>query len=204
MKRLTLFTLSLMAFLSLSVVSTVVVWSQPTQFSGPASSFPIKFTSTTPPDASGNERFISTTETFSGTIELLFTGGGLQADEGGCFVKFSGDDGTTFCVTDASLIRTFDARERTDQLLLLGTGDFSKPTTGGNKTGPFFMDAKGSLRKIGTATITITITLNGSIEGWASDGEFIFSGKFRTTLNPSVPPPVPPPGNDPCLGCWDY
>ncbi|HSB04797.1 MAG TPA: CHRD domain-containing protein [Thermodesulfobacteriota bacterium] len=169
----------------IGMVGTVVVGSQPTQnqtlFSGPAS-FSIKFTSTTPPDATGNQKFTSTTQPFTGTIKLIFKGDSLLADEEGCFVKFSGDDGTTFCALDASFIRTFSTRSTTDQLLLVGAGDSSRPVTGGNKTGPFFINSKGSLKKSSGAVVSIS--LNGSIGGGASDGEFVFSANFRATLTP--------------------
>ena len=167
------------------MVGTVVVGNQsapnPVLFSG-AASFSIKFTSVTPPDPSGNEKFTSTTESFNGTIKLILNNDALLADETGCFVKFSGADGTTFCVSDAAFMRAFSTRGTSDQFLLTGSGETSKPTSGGVERGPFFLSSKGSLKE--SSGVVVSISLSGSIGWGSSDGEFTFSATVKATLTP--------------------
>jgi len=169
----------------IGMVGTVVVGNQttqnPVQFSGLVT-FSIKFTSVSPPNSSGNEKFVSTTESFNGTVKLILKNDTLLADETGCFVKFSGSDGTTFCVSDATFMRAFSTRGTSDQLLLVGTGDTSRSTIGGVEKGPFFLNSKGTLKESSGAVVSIS--LSGSIGGGASDGEFIFSATIRPTLTP--------------------
>lgn len=154
-----------------------------TQWSGPTS-FSMIFTSIST-DASGNKKFTTSRQTFKGTIQFITIGDTLLADEGGCFIKFLGDNGKSACFNDKAFLKTFNLKSKTDQLSLIGTGAgvFSKVTGGETETGPAYLDTKGTFRKDKSGNV-VSIDLKGKIAGGASDDDFVFSGSFRSTLKP--------------------
>ena len=137
-------------------------------------SFSLKFTFPQQADTKGNIRFFSSTQPFEGRIELF------AEDLIGKQITFVSDDGTTtgFFRTLTSVMT--DTSGRSDQLLLIGTGDFSSSVTGSQTTGIAYIDAKGTLKKDSLGAIT-SIILSGKIAGGV-DQATVFSATFRATL----------------------
>ena len=143
-------------------------------------SFPIKSTSTYE-DVSENIKFQNATDTFSGTFELYAGEQGLSPNEEGCYARFAHNDGTTaLCIKEATFISTNVFKSKSDQLLLIGTGDFSISLNGKDSKGGAYWDAKGTLKKDipGQAT---SITISGKIAG-GSNPESVFNASFNATL----------------------
>ncbi len=145
-------------------VSQSILWKTPVSFS-------LKFTYPQA-DAKGNIKFQNLTQPFTGTIEYF------EQDLIAKQITFISDDGTT-----AGYFRTLtsvmtDTSARSDQLLLIGTGDFAY--AGGQYTGMAYLDAKGTFKKDTTGAIT-SISFSGKVSGGV-DQTAVFSGTFRATL----------------------
>lgn len=152
-----------------------------------AVSFPIKITSVER-DSSGNIKLLTSMDIFNGTIELstgLSPGEVVSVPNGnGSYITFSSADGTNLCIKGVAFVATDISKSRTDQLLVVGTGDFSTTVETTKVTGIGYLDSKGTLKKDSMGSIT-SISLNGKIAGGiAGDSAFVFSGNFRSTLSP--------------------
>jgi len=168
------------------MVGTIIVSGQEppppqVQFNGTVSS-PLKITSTVT-DTSGKRKFSTSTRQFTGSIQMITKGDDLTADEGGCFVKLSGNDNTVICIKEKAFITTFNEKSKTDLLLLTGTGSFSEPSGGETVTGPVYLDTKGTIKKDPSGK-AISISLTGKIAGGTTE-QFYFSGNIKSTLTPS-------------------
>jgi|GEM_PF-5834169 len=190
MKKLVMLVLAfagLNLFITSSYAATVRQQSSPPsaddkiQFNG-TFLFPVKITIPVT-DSSGNRRFRTSARRFAGTIRFINEGDDLVADQNGCFVDFSGEDGSSICIDKQALITTFNSENRTNNLLLIGTGGFSLQSGGVTKTGQIYIDTKGSIKKDSLGNI-ISIGLNGKVAG-GSNGDLIFNGNFKSTLVPS-------------------
>lgn len=137
----------------------------------PEVSFSLKFTYPQA-DAKGNVKFYNSTQMFTGRIELF------EEDLIAKQITFISDDGTTTGYFRTLTSIMMDTSGRSDQLLLIGTGDFSY--AGGQYTGMAYLDAKGTFRKDGTGAVT-SISFNGKVSGGV-DQTTVFSGTFRSTL----------------------
>ncbi len=148
-------------------------------------SFPIKITSVEQ-DSSGNIKLLTSTGTFNGTIELstgLSSGGVvLVPDSKGCYVTLSSVDGMSLCVKGVASVATDISKSRTDRILFIGTGDFSRTVEATTATGIGHLDSKGTLKKDSMGSIT-SMSLDGKIAG-GIDGTSLFSGDFKATLTP--------------------
>ncbi len=105
-------------------------------------SFPVKVTSVYE-DASGNMKFRTSTETFTAAVKLYIGEGGMRTE-----LEFLSDDGmTTIRIKEVAFLKTGVKKSKTDQLLILGTGDFTTITEGKTYPGIACLDGKGILRK---------------------------------------------------------
>lgn len=154
-------------------------------FRGTAS-FPIKITS-----QGDNGKFKTSTTTFMGTIDLFMSEEGGLVAVNGCVMLFSGEDGTTLCITEAVGVPTHNPKSSTGKFLLIGIGDFSTPTTVAEKvSGMGYLDSKGTFTGDQNGNPT-SISMNGKIAGGIvetpgmSDSEkFVFSSaSFKCTLS---------------------
>jgi hypothetical protein len=144
-----------------------------------ASSLSIKITSINE-DNPPNAKFVSLTVPITGTIECYMDQEVLILNDEGCYMKFSGQDGTTICFKNVAAIATGAQKNKSDQLLMIGTGDFNIRTMGLSISGIIYFDTKGTLAKDSSGDLT-SISLNGKIGG-ASDSELFFSASLKTTL----------------------
>lgn len=173
------------------MVGTVVAGATPTnvtttikQWNGTVS-FPIKTTSTVT-DSSGNQKFRTAAQLFSGTMGMITKDSNLLADQNGCFIVLSSNSGTSICIKDEAFIRTVVAKSKTDSFQLIGTGNFSQPISGGSQSGPVYLDSKGTLKKDSTGAV-VSINLTGKVAGGIDDN-FVFNGNVKSTMVPSGSP----------------
>ena len=143
------------------------------------SSFSIKTTSIND-DNPQDARFVSLTVPVTGTTECYMDQGVLVPNDEGCYLKFFSQDGTTICFKTVAAISTGVQKSKSDQLLLIGTGDFNINTLWLSISGIIYFDTKGTLAKDSSGDLT-SISLNGKIGG-ASDSELFFSASLKTTL----------------------
>ncbi len=129
---------------------------------------------------SEDRKFQSSTSTLTGTVEVYIRGNAWAANGEGCYMKFTGDDGSTFCIKQIASLATDVAKNKTDQFLLTGTGEITLPIGGTPQSGIIYLDAKGTLKKSGTGEVT-SVSLSGKIGG-GSDGLFIMGASLKATL----------------------
>jgi len=148
-------------------VAQGVLWKGPVSFS-------LKFTYPGTEDARGNIKFQSLTQTFTGMVELFEDGFAWKQ------VTFMSNDGKTggYFRTISSVMT--DTSGGSESLLIIGTGDCSSSMTGEQETGIAYIDAKGTLKKDKTGTIT-SISFSGKIAGGVGQAT-VLSGTFRATL----------------------
>ena len=143
-------------------------------------SFPIKTTSTSH-DNAGNTKFVKSTLPFTGTIEIFTVAKEFVPGEDGCYVKFSGGDGTKICIKEVATVETSSPKSKTNQLLVKGTGVITTTIEWIPYTGVVYLDAIGTLKQNGSGELT-SIGLKGKIGGGA-DLAFVFGGSFNANLN---------------------
>ena len=142
-------------------------------------SLPLKITSTDE-ETLGNRKFRTHTNTLAGEINLFMGGEGPVPNTEGCYAKFTGDDGTKVCFNQMASISTDVDRNRSDQLLFVGTGSIIIPIDGTPMTGIAYVDVKGTLKKDSSGKIT-SISLNGKIGG-GINSENIFNATLKAAL----------------------
>jgi hypothetical protein len=126
-------------------------------------------------DGTGNEKFQTTTETLTGTL-VLFLGGAIPHR----IMFFGSDEKSSFHFGAVGSIETRVSKSKTEQLLLIGMGDFFMNQDGGEvSNGIAYLDAKGTLKKDSSGVVT-SMSLSGKIGG--GSGESIFSGTLKVTL----------------------
>jgi YVTN family beta-propeller protein len=134
----------------------------------------IKLTSPVP-DSSGNIKFQSVTNPLSGTL--------TRFEEGGLPIQFAfkSDDGTiSFQIRSLSYVETEVPKSKTDQSVLVGTGDFSISLSGTTYQGIVYLDVKETLKKDSTGEIA-SVSLNGKISG-GIDLILSFTANIKATL----------------------
>jgi len=169
---------SLMFFLFL--LSAGYVNAQPlyTVWSGSVSC-PVKITETYD-DPSGNTKFKTHTESFTGELRVFMGEEVPVQNEAGHFLELlDEEDNLVYGVNQIATIRTKVKKSKTDRVLLIGIGDFSPEP---DQEGIAYVDAIGTLKK-NTSGETTSISLKGQIAGGGGgDFPFIFSCNFRTIL----------------------
>ena len=126
-------------------------------------------------DTKGNVKFQTLNLTSTGKIIFL------EWDLVPLQVLFVSDDGKTTGTFRALNSVATDTSGRSDSLLLIGTGDFSTSFTGTLTTGTAYLDAKGTLKKDSSGTVT-SISLNGKISGGTGQTSVFSVSSFRATL----------------------
>ncbi len=133
-------------------------------------------------DAFGNVKFDKIRDSFNGTIDLTTSGRDLVPDINDCLIAFTGNDGTKLCITDAAFPTTNSNRTRSDDLLLIGIGEFSTTLQGNLFTGIGYLNADGDIRQ-NIRENDATIILKGTLSG-GSGNDLTFTGDFKAVLNP--------------------
>jgi len=123
-----------------------------------------------------NLRFDKFSDTFDGLIEIHEGKEGL-ASKDGCFIKFTGD-AMTSCIKQVVSIST-DTRG-SDELILIGSGDFSTNIDGEIVSGEAHLSLSGKFDDDDFGQM-VSIGAKGSIRG-VSDGALAFEGQFKSTL----------------------
>jgi hypothetical protein len=149
-------------------------------------SIPLKMTIESRED-NGDSKFRNLSSNFTGTVEMYIGEDGPQPNAEGCYVKFSGNDGSRICIEQIIAMTTDIKKSKTDQLLLIGTGAMTMMMEGTPRTGIAYLDSKGTLKKVGE-DISAT-TLSGKIGGGGGVGTgeaFVLSGNVKATLTEQV------------------
>jgi len=134
-----------------------------------------------------DSKFKKLSGSFTGTMEMCFGENGPQLNTEGCYVKFSGGDGSTICVKQIVSISADIEKSKTDQFLLIGTGTMTIVMEGTPLTGIAYLDSKGTLKKIGGEVSAIT--LSGKVGGGGGEGTdqaFVLIGNVKTNLTEQV------------------
>lgn len=134
-------------------------------------------------DANGEGKFRNLSSSFTGTIDMCIGEDGPQPNSEGCYIKLSGNDGSTICIKEMVSISTDIKKSKTDQVLLIGTGTMTIMMEGTPLTGIAYVDSKGTLKKVGEEISSIT--LSGKIGGGGGVGTvqgFVLSGNVKATL----------------------
>jgi hypothetical protein len=170
---------SFIFFLFLLLATYVNAQPSYTVWSGTVSC-PLKITETYD-DPSGNTKFKTHTESFTGELRFFIGEEGPVPNEAGHYLELL-DEGKNliYSVNQIAAIRTKVKKSKTDQVLLIGIGDFFFPEP--DQEGIAYVDATGTLKKDTSGEMT-SISLKGQIAGGAGgDFPFIFSCNFRTIL----------------------
>ena len=169
------------------LLSSTFVFGQPNAYEA-QTSFAITITSAVG-TTSGDITLQNLTNSFSGKIDLYY-GNGIQGPLGllipnkdGCYVSFSGEDGTTICITSvysASTETNRNARPRGyDPTRLVGTGTIVIPVGGVVEQGVVYIDVKGTDNWDRNRDME-TIFFNGKIGGGGQD--FVIAGSFKSAF----------------------
>jgi 6-phosphogluconolactonase (cycloisomerase 2 family) len=156
----------------IAVRQKIDAWTGPTSLS-----VKITFVET---DGSGNQKFVTSNETFAGTTSLYLGENGPAKSAEGCFIKFLSNDGTTICINDLGAISTESIKSKSEKALFIGSGSFVTSVEGSQVSGMAYIDAKGTLKQDSSNNL-ISIGLSGKTGGGV-DLKFTFSGSFKTTL----------------------
>ena len=158
----------------------VVLLSSTFAFGQPFTKFPINITSTAE-TTSGDVTLQNFTINFSGRNDVGFSNDSPPGpDANGCYVSFSGDDGTTICIDQVSLLSAISKKQRSSApMRVVGTGTIMIPIGGNVNSGIAYIDVKGTWRfdPFGLASLTF----NGKIGGGGQD--FVFTASFRTVFD---------------------
>ena len=142
-------------------------------FAQSQTSFPITITSAVE-TAGGNIKLQNQTNNFSGTIGLSF----YQPNANGCYVSFSGDDGTTICIDRVAEVQ--HNTRPSDAMRQVGTGTIMIPIGGVVQSGTVYIDMKGTWHcdcRRGKVTLPFTGKIGGGGQG------FVIAGTFQSTLS---------------------
>jgi hypothetical protein len=80
-------------------------------------------------------------------MEIYIDENGFLIDVNDCYLKLSGDDGTDLCIKQLASVSTDVKKSRSDQILLIGTGDTTLSTGDPEIKGIVYLDGKGTLKK---------------------------------------------------------
>jgi hypothetical protein len=135
-------------------------------------SFTIKATSLEE-DNSGNEKFFTSNQAFTGTMSLFMGEDGLKANGEGCYLKLHADDDTTVCIKNISGISTESIKSKSEKALLVGTGEFKTWIEGRKVEGLVYADLQATLKQDSFNNL-VSISLKGKLGG-GSNLDLIFS-----------------------------
>jgi hypothetical protein len=167
----------LVGFSLVSSIWTSISFAQDT-WAG-AFSFTVKSTSQEA-DNSGNEKFLTSNQTFEGTISLIADDNGLKRN-GDCYLMFLSTDGTLICITDIAGISTESQKSKSEKVLLVGVGYFNTKVEGTSVTGGIaYVDLKATLKQDSSNNL-LSIALSGKIGGGVNEANDNFV--FNATLN---------------------
>jgi len=137
-------------------------------------------------DNSGNEKFVTSNQTIAGTISLFIENDGLTKS-GGCYLLFSGTDGTKICIEEIVGISTESQKSKSEKALLVGVGHFDTTVEGKSVTdGIVYVDLKATLKEDSSNDL-VSIALSGKIGGGFNDKDdvndinFVFSATLNNT-----------------------
>jgi hypothetical protein len=153
-------------------------YSSPTNnLSGKQQKIPTKNTYTV--NTQGDVKFQNSTYELLGTMEVYLDEEGIVSNDEGCYMKFTGDDRSSICIRQIGSASTDVQKSKTDQFLLVGTGEMTIPIGGTPRTGVVYMDLKGTVKKNSSGN-TQSVSVTGKIGGAGLD--FVSSGSYRMTL----------------------
>ncbi len=130
-------------------------------------------------DNSENQTFRTANQAFAGTISLYTGDDELTTNAEGCYLKFSGNDGTTICIKEIAVISTQSEKSKTEKGLLVGSGEFAATTEEGAIKGVAYVDAKVTLKQ-DVSNNLLSIGLSGKLAGGV-DSNFVFNGTMNNT-----------------------
>jgi len=139
-------------------------------------SIPLKMTNVSV-DGTGNRKFQKTSDTITGRMELFL--GGLIPHR----IMFFGEgEEFQFHFQAVGSIETQGSKSKTEQLLLIGIGEFFMHQYGGDvSNGVAYLDAKGTVKKDNSGVVAASISLSGKI-GASINTESVSSGTLKATL----------------------
>ena len=145
-------------------------------------SFTVKSTSQET-DNSGNDKFLTSNQSFEGTMSLYVGDNGLGTNAKGCYLELLGNDGTTICIKDIVGISTESQKIKSEKVLLVGTGSFTTTVEENTVTGIAYVDLKGTLKEDKSNNV-VSIALSGKIGGGANEGSgnFVFIATLNNTI----------------------
>jgi hypothetical protein len=132
-------------------------------------------------DPSGNEKFLTTKQTFAGTLKMYIDEDGLHKN-GYCFLTFDGDDGTIICIKELAGISTESPKSLSEKLLLVGVGTLYIIIGDTQLTGVAYVDLKGTLKQDKNGHLA-SFALSGKIGGGANtvNNDFVFNATLNNT-----------------------
>ena len=173
--------ISLVLFLALTTFAQaqVEIWTGPVHFT-------VKIT-TDQKNAAGNHVFVTSSETFEGTMNFYWDTSTNHPTLGGpnnCFIELLGNDGTDLCFNDGFYARS-DTQTKTGYKmtpLLVGIGTFNN--IGNGNTGFVYISGKDSWM-LDLSKNPTSIKLGGKAGGGFSDSNgkaYIFSATLPATI----------------------
>ena len=143
-----------------------------------ACSFSLKATSEER-DNSGNDKFLTSTQSFSGTLSFYVLDNTLVTNADGCYLAFNGTDGTSICIKDVAVISTETFKSKSEKTLVVGWGDFSTRVEGNLVNGLAYVDLQGTAKQDSNNKV-ISLALKGKLGGGA-DSNFVFNATLNNT-----------------------
>jgi len=166
----------------ISGILTSTSFAQPFETWAGTFSFTVKITSQET-DNSGNDKFLTSNQSFAGTMSLYVGDNGLGTNAKGCYLELLGNDGTTICIKDIVGISTESQKSKSEKVLLVGIGSFTTTVEENIVTGIAYVDIKGTLKE-DKSNYVASIALSGKIGGGANEvsDNFVFSGTLNNTI----------------------
>jgi len=173
--------ISLILFLALTTFAQAQVetWTGPVHFT-------VKIT-TDQKNTAGNHVFVTSSETFVGTMNFYWDTDTHQATGGGpndCFIELLGNDGTDLCFDDGDYANSITQTKTGSNVIafLAAIGTFNN--IGNGDTGFVYISGKDSW-VLNLSKNPTSIKLGGNVAGAFSDSNgkvHIFSGTIPTTI----------------------
>jgi len=151
-------------------------------------SFTLKVTTNAIDTKTGNRRFVTSNETFGGTINLYWGSdpnyrGPVEGPDG-CMAELLGSDGTNICFNDIIGTGTLTKKTGKGSSVFVGTGNIATTVQEQEVTGIAYINGKGSMVS-DISKNPISISFGGTVGGGYSSldltANFVFSGTIPTT-----------------------
>ena len=180
---------ALIGFLSLIVLLALATFVQAQQaqniekWTGSVS-FTLKLTTVTK-DTSGNKKFVTSNETFAGTMNFYWDADpNVQSPTpgpDGCILELLGSDGTKICFNEFMGTSTLTKKSGKGSSVFVGTGNIATTVQEQQVTGITYINGKGSSVQDSSKNL-ISIGLGGALGGgYPLEHGFIFSGTIPIT-----------------------